>query len=610
MCGIVGFVGNDNSVPVILSGLEKLEYRGYDSAGLAVWSDQGAVVRRAVGKLENLRREVERNPLAGNLGIGHTRWATHGRPSEMNAHPHRYGGVTVVHNGIIENHRELRHALEAAGHPFSSETDTEIAAHLIHDEFEACGDLLEALRRALLRIEGSYALVVMHDKYPDRLVAARQMSPLVLGVGQGERILASDVPALISRTRSIIFIEDGDLIEIRKDSHRILDRHTGAEQHRVPKNITWTPAMAEKGGYKHFMLKEIFEQPRAIGDTIRSRILVEDADVVLDDLKIPEDRLTGLRKVQFIACGTSYHACLVGKYLMENLAQVPADAEIGSEFRYRDPLVSQDTLVVAISQSGETADTIAAVNEAKKKGAWVLTICNVLDASLPRLSHGTLYTHAGPEIGVASTKAFTTQLAAVYLLAVWMGRRKGSIDRARAQVLLDSLMQVPSLMEKCLEHSESIRETARHYMDARNMLFLGRNLLYPVALEGALKMKEISYIHAEGYPAGEMKHGPIALIDEHVPTVALAPLGFSYDKTLSNVQEVKARRGPVIAVASDNDPHIAEFADRVFLVPACDHLLSPMICVLPLQLFAYHMADLKGTDVDQPRNLAKSVTVE
>ncbi len=452
--------------------------------------------------------------------------------------------------------------------------------------------------------------MVLHDKYPDRLVAARQMSPLVLGVGQNERILASDVPALISRTRNIIFIEDGDLIEIRQDSHRIVNRHTGEEQHRVPKNITWTPAMAEKGGFKHFMLKEIFEQPRAIGDTIRSRILVEEADVVLDDLKIPEARLTGLRKVQFIACGTSYHACLVGKYLMENLAQVPADAEIGSEFRYRDPLVSEDTLVVAISQSGETADTIAAVNEAKKKGAWVLTICNVLDASLPRLSHGTLYTHAGPEIGVASTKAFTTQLAAVYLLAVWMGRRKGTVDRARAQVLLDSLMQVPSLMEKCLEHSEAIRETARHYMDARNMLFLGRNLLYPVALEGALKLKEISYIHAEGYPAGEMKHGPIALIDEHVPTVALAPLGFSYDKTLSNVQEVKARRGPVIAVASDTDPHIAQYADRVFLVPQCDYLLSPMICVVPLQLFAYHMADLKGTDVDQPRNLAKSVTVE
>ncbi len=607
MCGIIGYVGSDDCAPLILQGLERLEYRGYDSAGIAIWQNGTVEIRRAVGKLRNLRRLVEGAPMPGTTGVGHTRWATHGRPTEINAHPHRYGGVTVVHNGIIENHRQLRWTLENQGKVFTSETDTEILAHLIHDAYE--GDLTAALQTALAQVEGSYAVVVLHDDHPDRLVAARQLSPMVLGLGDGENLVASDIPPLLGNTRNIVFMEDGDLVEITATTHRLIRIADGAPVERKPVQVTWTPAMAEKGGYKHFMLKEIFEQPRAVGDTVRARILLEEADVLLDGAELDAEALSKLERVVFLACGTSYHAGLVGKYLVENLARVPASAEIGSEFRYRDPLLDERTWVVAISQSGETADTLAACREAKAKGARVVTICNVLDASLPRISDGVLYTHAGPEIGVASTKAFTTQLAAVYLLALWLGRRRG-VAPDRIAALLDDLMHVPTLMQRALAQADTIREAAKTYQYVQNMLFLGRNLDYPIALEGALKLKEISYIHAEGYPAGEMKHGPIALIDEQLPTVALVPKGPSYEKTLSNVQEVRARGGRIIAVATEGDTRVADIADHVFWIPEAPPMLLPLLSVSPLQLFAYHVADLRGTDVDQPRNLAKSVTVE
>jgi len=607
MCGIIGYVGSEDCAPLILRGLERLEYRGYDSAGLAVWRDGAVEIHRAVGKLRNLRRMIETAPLPGTTGVGHTRWATHGRPSEVNAHPHRYGGVTVVHNGIIENHSCLRREMERAGNIFTSETDTEILAHLIHDAYD--GDLTAAVRSAMARVEGSYAVVVLHDEHPDRLIASRQLSPMVLGLGDGENLVASDIPPLLGNTRDIVFLEDGDLVELTASWHRITRLDDGATVEREPVRVTWTPAMAEKGGYKHFMLKEIFEQPRAVADTVRSRILLEDADVLLDGAALDDQALAALDRVVFLACGTSYHTGLVGKYLVENLARVPASAEIGSEFRYRDPLLDERTWVVAISQSGETADTLAAAREAKARGARVVSICNVLDASLPRLSDGVLYTHAGPEIGVASTKAFTTQLAAVYLLALWLGRRRG-LDRERVAALLDDLMHVPTLMERVLARADAIREAAKTYQYVRDMLYLGRNLDFPIALEGALKLKEISYIHAEGYPAGEMKHGPIALIDEQVPTVALVPKGPHYEKTLSNVQEVRARGGRIIAVATEGDTRAADIADHVFWIPEAPPSLLPLLTVLPLQLFAYHVADLRGTDVDQPRNLAKSVTVE
>ncbi|MBM4370608.1 MAG: glutamine--fructose-6-phosphate transaminase (isomerizing) [Deltaproteobacteria bacterium] len=608
MCGIIGYVGGEDCAPLILRGLERLEYRGYDSAGIAIWSHGAVDIRRAVGKLCNLRRLVEGAPLPGTTGIGHTRWATHGRPSEANAHPHRYGRVTVVHNGIIENHRDLRRRLQDTGHAFSSETDTEILAHLVHDAYH--GDPVAAVREALAQVQGSYAVVVLHDAHPDRLVASRLHSPLVLGLGEGATLLASDIPPLLSITRDIVFLEDGDLVEITAAGHRLLRLEDGAAVARRVTRVTWTPGMAEKGGYKHFMLKEIFEQPRAVSDTVRSRILLEEADVVLDGAELDGAALSRLERVVFLACGTSYHAGLVGRHLVESFARIPTSVEIGSEFRYRDPLLDDRAWVVAISQSGETADTLAAAREAREKGARVVSICNVLDASLPRLSDGVLYTHAGPEIGVASTKAFTTQLAAVYLLAVWLGRRRGTLTAARALTLLDDLMRVPSLMERVLAGSDGVRDAAQTYRYVRDMLFLGRNLDYPIALEGALKLKEISYIHAEGYPAGEMKHGPIALIDEQVPTVALIPRGPAYEKTLSNVQEVQARGGRVIAVATEGDHRARDLADHVFWIPEAPPAVLPLLTVLPLQLFAYHVADLRGTDVDQPRNLAKSVTVE
>jgi glutamine---fructose-6-phosphate transaminase (isomerizing) len=612
MCGIMGYIGDSDCAPILLQGLERLEYRGYDSAGLAIWSEGELQIQRAVGKLINLRRTVQEAPIKGVLGIGHTRWATHGRPNEVNAHPHRYGDVVVVHNGIIENHNALRIELEAKGHVFSSETDTEILAHLIHDTYKTSGDLVLAVREAIALVDGSYALVVLHKAHSDRMVVARKMSPLLLGIGDQENLVASDIPAVLSITRDILFLEDDEVALITRGGFKLYEAQTGKELHRDPVRVSWTPAMAEKGGYKHFMLKEIFEQPRALGDTIRSRILLKEADVAMGGTGLDYEKFKSISQIQFIACGTSYHAGLLGKYLVESIAKVPAKVEIGSEFRYRNPLHAPGSCAVAISQSGETADTIAAVKTAKANGAMLLSICNALDSSLPRMSDGVLYTHAGPEIGVASTKAFTTQLAAVFMLALWLGRRKGTLNEADVRKHLDELMHVPKLMEEALQWSDHIREVARKFQHSTNMLFLGRNLGFPIALEGALKLKEISYIHAEGYPAGEMKHGPIALVEESLPTVVIVPQdgSISYDKTRSNMQEIKARGGPVIAVTTEGDEQVASVADYILPIPKCPEALLPMITVIPLQLFSYHMADLRGTDVDQPRNLAKSVTVE
>jgi glucosamine--fructose-6-phosphate aminotransferase (isomerizing) len=616
MCGIVGYVGTEDCAPFLIGGLRRLEYRGYDSSGVAIVGPGGLGVIRARGKLANIEGLVAREQPKGSLGIGHTRWATHGRPSDENAHPHAYKGVAVVHNGIIENHLELKEELRGAGHVFSSETDTEIFAHLIHDALAAGGgaDLLSATRKALGRVRGTYALAVVSQNDPDTLVAAKNASPLVVGYGSGENYLASDVPALLEKTRDVSFLEEGEFVRLRRGSVEIWDA-AGRVVTRKPRRIEWTPVMAEKGGHKHFMHKEIHEQPRAVVDTIRGRASVESGDVVLDGVGIDEAVARGLQRVTIIACGTSFHAGLVGKHYIESLARIPVEIDLASEYRYRDPLVVPGTLCVAISQSGETVDTLIAMREAKSKGARTMALCNVLGSAIPRESDDVLYTHAGPEIGVASTKCFTTQLAALLLVAVRLGRLRGTLTAEKAREVLTALRQAPLLMEETLRRENLVLEAARRFSVARDVLFLGRGTQAPVALEGALKLKEISYVHAEGYAAGEMKHGPIALIDEHVPVVVLAtkdPFGATgtYEKMIGNIEEVRARSGKVIAVVNDGDEHAARLADAVMRVPAAHPLIAPIVNVLPLQLFAYHVADHRGTDVDQPRNLAKSVTVE
>ncbi len=612
MCGIIGYIGPKNAVEVIMEGLSRLEYRGYDSAGLALVGPQGFVVRRAKGKLSGLRGKLEADPQSGTLGMGHTRWATHGRPSEENAHPHLAGEVAVVHNGIIENYLELKAELMAKGCVFSSETDTEIVAHLLSTLMaEGAPDLPTALYQALEHMRGSYALVLLDRRRPDLLVGARKDSPLILGLGNqpGEFFLASDVPAFLSHTNRVVFLNDGDVVVVQKGQHVITDTQ-GRVQERREDLVSWSPAMAEKAGYTHFMQKEIFEQPRALVDTLAGRVKAGSPDVFLPDLATADSELKSAKRLIFLACGTSYHAGLVGKFLVENLARVPTDVELGSEFRYRDPLVGPGDLVVAISQSGETADTLAAVREAKAKGAKALTICNVVGSSLVRESAGVLYTHAGPEIGVASTKAFTTQLIALFLLALHLGRLRGAIDQTRGLKLVDELVQLPGLVTQALELEHQVRAVAERFCQAQDFLFLGRGICYPIALEGALKLKEISYIHAEGYPAGEMKHGPIALIDEKMPVVVLAPQNDVLEKVISNMQEVRARGGKVIAVTEADNALACGLADAVICVPACPPLLAPILLTVPLQLLAYHVAVLRGTDVDQPRNLAKSVTVE
>ena len=610
MCGIVGYVGPRPASPLLIEGLRKLEYRGYDSAGLAVHDGKTIDIVRAVGKLHNLEVALAAHPLAGSLGIGHTRWATHGRPVEHNAHPHAAGDVAVVHNGIIENHVALRHALEADGVRFSSDTDTEIVAHLIDRAMRAgIVDLFAAVRRALEQVQGAYAIAVVSRTAPDRIVVAKSSSPLVIGIGEGETLCGSDIPALLAHTRDVIILEDGEMAELRAGSVRI-ETVAGKPVVRAPKRIDWSPMMAEKGGYKHFMLKEIFEQPRALEDTLRGRVDLRAGDVTSSEIGLSDEVATSIRRVYFLACGTSYHATLAGRYWVEQLARVPAVVEVASEVRYREPVFGPDDLVVAVSQSGETIDTLAAVKAAREGGAKVLAIANVLDSAIPRAADAALYTHAGPEIGVASTKCFTTQLGALLLFAVWLGRRRGTLDEGKARAVLQALVEAPGQMRAVLERAPEVLAVARVWHSASDMLFLGRGLGYPIALEGALKLKEISYIHAEGYAAGEMKHGPIALIDKKMPVVVIVPKDAHYEKTSGNVQEVCARDGQVVAIATDGDDEITPLAQQVLRIPPVAEWTLPLITVLPTQLLAYYIADLKGTDVDQPRNLAKTVTVE
>jgi glucosamine--fructose-6-phosphate aminotransferase (isomerizing) len=609
MCGIVGYVGARQAAPILLEGLKKLEYRGYDSAGVAIHGDGTIDVVRAVGKLEQLSAALEKQELGGSVGIGHTRWATHGRPSEINAHPHVSGDVAVVHNGIIENHLELRQRLESEGVRFASETDTEIVAHLVNQALGAGAGLLEALRSAIKQLRGAYALAVVSAREPDTMVVAKSASPLVIGVGDGEMLCGSDIPALLAHTRQMLFLEDGEIAELRATSLR-LETLAGQVVDRAPRRIDWSPMQAEKGGYKHFMLKEIFEQPRAVEDTLRGRISLENGELVDQEMGLDRAAIEKIGRVYFVACGTSYHSALAGRYWMEQIAKLPAQAELGSEVRYRQPVFTPSDLVVAVSQSGETADTLAALKAAREAGARVLAVCNVLDSAIPRAAHGALYTHAGPEIGVASTKCFVTQLVAMLMLAIHVGRRRGALSGQQAAPLLQALWQAPAAMHQTLERSDNVFEVARRWQHAPHVLFLGRGLGFPIALEGALKLKEISYAHAEGYAAGEMKHGPIALIDEHMPVVVVMPHDGHYEKTFGNLQEVRARDGRVIALVSDGDQAASKLAEHVLCVPAAHEIVQPLLTVLPLQLLAYYIADLKGTDVDQPRTLAKTVTVE
>ncbi len=606
MCGIVGYSGTKKAADVLLGGLKRLEYRGYDSSGLALLDGGTIELVRSVGKLQGLVDAVAETTLSGHTGIGHTRWATHGRPSEANAHPHKEGPVAVVHNGIIENYLALKKELVSDGAVFKSETDTEVLAHLISREVAGGADLAGALCSAVKKVKGTYALAAISEDEPGTVVGARMECPLIVGVGEGEALLSSDIPAVLDITKKALFLEDGDVVVLRHGEVEIRDLR-GKKLNKKPTIINWSPVMAEKGGYRHFMLKEIFEQPGAITDTFRGCISEETGEVFLDGLDID---LTGVGKVYILACGTSWHAALVGKFLIEKYASIPVEVDLASEFRYRDPLVGSGDLVIAISQSGETADTIAAVREAKKRGAALLTICNVMESSLTREANWSFMTHAGPEIGVASTKAFTTQLTALMLIALNFGRRSGRLKAAEATALLQELLRLPGKIEKVLEREGEIKAIAKKYFHHSDFIFLGRGINYPIALEGALKLKEISYIHAEGYPAGEMKHGPIALIDEDMPVVALAPADSSYPKMLGNMEEVKARGGLVIAILTEGDSIAAARVDHAFTVPTIAEALEPILLSIPLQLLAYHVAVLKGTDVDQPRNLAKSVTVE
>ena len=608
MCGIVGYVGPREASPILMAGLRKLEYRGYDSAGLAIVADHRVEMRRCVGKLDNLAALLREQPLGGTPGIGHTRWATHGRPSEQNAHPHRAGKVVVIHNGIIENYLELRAALERRGRKMASETDTEVISHLIDEHVQRGCGLFEATRRAIQQLEGSYSIVVLSETEPDRLVAAKSATPIVLGLGEGENFVASDIPALLDHTRRVVFLEDGEVAELTADRVTI---HTfaGEPVTRAPRTVTWDPVTAQKGGYKHFLLKEIHEQPQAIIDTMRGRIVQEAGAVQLD---ADVDRLleAPIQRAVVVACGTAWHACLVGKFLLERLAGLRCEVDYGSEFRYRNPILDPQTLLVVVSQSGETADTLAAVEAGREKGTPVLAICNVVDSSIARRSSAVLYTHAGPEISVASTKAFTTQLTALYLLALHLGRQRGLVDAERGRKLLGDLVVLPHAVKDILAHEAAVERIARRYGKASDFLYLGRGVNYPVALEGALKLKEISYIHAEGYPAGEMKHGPIALIDENLPVVAIATGDHVAEKVKGNMQEVKARDGVVIALTDHDPEELGGIADEVIEVPSLSPHLQPIVNVVPLQLLAYFIGVRRGADVDQPRNLAKSVTVE
>ena len=614
MCGIIGYIGPKDVVPVLIDGLRRLEYRGYDSAGVAVIANGAVDLRRSAGKLSNLETVIRQEPITGEYGVGHTRWATHGRPTEENAHPHRdcTGRIVVVHNGIIENYIDLKQELQRQGHTFVTETDTEIVAHLVEREMKDDG-LENAVRRALGLMRGLFALVLISADDPGKIIAVRNGPPIVVGLGDGEFFVASDIPAILSHTRDVVFLGDQEMAIITSRGVTFTD-FFAVPVTATPQRVLWDPIAAEKAGYKHFMLKEIFEQPTAARETILGRVSQDSGRVFLEEMKITEAQLAAVDRVTILACGTSWHAALVGKFLIEQLARVPVEVDYGSEYRYRNPIVSPSTLAIVITQSGETADTLAALREAKKDGAKSIAVCNVVGSMATRETDGTVYTHAGPEIGVASTKAFTSQLVALYLLALRLGQARGSLSLEASRPHVDALLQLPHLMEQTLKLAPSIEEVAARFHSRTDFLYLGRGINYPIALEGALKLKEISYIHAEGYPAGEMKHGPIALIDERMPVVAIAPHDAVFEKMIGNMQEVKARGGSVIALTTRGDSKLSAILDRshdvVLELPQTPELLTPIVMTLPLQLLAYDIAVRRGCDVDQPRNLAKSVTVE
>lgn len=610
MCGIIGYVGHREAAPVLYRGLQRLAYRGYDSAGVAVAGNgRGIALRRSVGKLENLADVLRAEPVRGTVGLGHTRWATHGRPSEENAHPHRAGQVVVIHNGIIENYLELRHELLARGRRFGSETDTEVISHLIDQYIQDGLPFAEATRAALKRLTGSFAIVALCESQPDTIVTAKNATPIVVGLGEGENFVASDIPALLDYTRQVAFLDDGEMAAVSREGVRFYNSE-GEPVERLPRHVTWDALTAQKEGYKHFLLKEIHEQPQAIIDTMRGRLRAEEGHVWLGELEGHGQVLDSIKRVALLACGTAWHACLLGKFFLEELGRIPATVDYGSEFRYRNPPLDADTLVLTVSQSGETADTLAALDGGRAAGARTLTICNVLDASIPRKADMVVYTHAGPEISVAATKTFTSQLIALYLLAVYLGRRRGVLSPERGRRLVESMVNLPALLHHSLTTQPAIEKIAKKYGHADDFLYLGRGVNYPIALEGALKLKEISYIHAEGYPAGEMKHGPISLIDDQMPVVVLLPQDPVYAKTLGNMKEVEARGGRIIALTDAPSPELDNIAEEVVKVPSAPHLLMPIVLTIPLQLLAYHIALSRGTDIDQPRNLAKSVTVE
>jgi glutamine---fructose-6-phosphate transaminase (isomerizing) len=609
MCGIIGYIGNKDVVPVLIDGLRRLEYRGYDSAGIAVVNDGQLELRRSAGKLRNLEEAIRLHPVKGVFGIGHTRWATHGRPTEENAHPHRdcNNRIVIVHNGIIENYLELKHGLQQENHNFVTETDTEILAHLIEKYYK--GNLESAVQKAFKEVRGIYACAILSADEPKKIIGIRNGPPMVLGIGDGEFFVASDIPAILQYTRNIIFLDNHEMAIVTDKGSRIVN-FDGQTITRAPQHIAWDPVMAEKGGFKHYMLKEIFEQPFAIRETIVDRFSMDTGQIYLDDLKISPDQLAKVQKVNIIAAGTSWHAALVGKYLLEEMARVPVEVDISSEFRYRFPIIHSDTLTIAITQSGETADTIAAIREAKQLGSLTMSISNVVGSMITRETMGTVYTHAGPEIGVAATKTFTAQLVALYLFALYFSQIRKTLNAHEIVAKIQSLTTIANLVEAILQKHEQIEELVKPYVSVADFLFLGRGINYPIALEGALKLKEISYIHAEGYPAGEMKHGPIALIDEDMPVVAVMPQDRHYEKIYSNIMEAKARDGKIIAMATEGDEHVKNLTGDVFYIPAADPMLTPVLTTIPLQLMSYYIAVRRGCDVDQPRNLAKSVTVE
>jgi glucosamine--fructose-6-phosphate aminotransferase (isomerizing) len=614
MCGIIGYIGDKQVLPILIDGLRRLEYRGYDSAGVAVVREGAIELRRSAGKLARLEEAIAVNPLDGDYGIGHTRWATHGRPTEENAHPHRdcTGRIVVVHNGIIENYLDLKKQLQQEGHTFVTETDTEIVAHLVEREMKDDG-LENAVRRALLYMRGLFALVLISSDDANKIVTVRNGPPIVVGLGDGEFFVASDIPAILAHTRDVVFLGDEEMAVITPRGVEFTD-YSGRAVSKKSTRVSWDPVMAEKAGYKHFMLKEIFEQPMAVKETVLGRASLESGRVYLHEIDIPDEDLRKAERVVILACGTSWHSGLVAKFLIESLARLPVDVDYGSEYRYRDPIVSENTLAIVITQSGETADTLAALREAKRKGARSIAICNVVGSMATRETEGTVLTHAGPEIGVASTKAFTSQLVALHLLAIYLGQIRGTLKPEAAKPHVEALAQLPLLLEHTLKCEPLTEEIAKRFYQRRDFLYLGRGINYPIALEGALKLKEISYIHAEGYPAGEMKHGPIALIDEDMPVVTVAPHDHVFEKMIGNIQEVKARGGSVIALTNEGNDGIHQLLDRdhdfLITVPRSHPLLTPVLMVVPLQLLAYHIAVRRGCDVDQPRNLAKSVTVE